>query len=455
MDNATFLQIKGEKTAAALWKKLTLIHGNKGTQFKEYLLGKLQTARYMENEDICTHLCTINTLCERLGKIGSPISNVQFNAYIRTSLSLTTHYQPLLTTLSTTARQTKSTLSSNDLIWHLTEEANTVKLEVSVNKAHAALAAAHSRLNKGLFKKGKGRNRRKGKRSAAQCSNPNCKAQRGHTMEDCFAKEGGKKHEAPDWFKKKQEAKAKETKKESANSAAESLSKCENHAYITVSPTDFISVFQDEGASVALIITSGHDHKAFSISPSTNLIVDCGASSHFSPDKFKFINFEAISPESIPTADGHIFSAIGCGDLIVTLPTRDGETGPPITLKQVYYAPQMAFTLVSVTCLDKASCFLTIEDGECIICSPQPYCTILSFVPRIDNLYCLSSSAIQAPDPPKHYASIANGPISINELHRQMGHVNFQMLHNMIHEGAVEGVELNSSPASLFCKACV
>ena len=30
MDNATFLQIKGEKTAAALWKKLTSIHGNKG-----------------------------------------------------------------------------------------------------------------------------------------------------------------------------------------------------------------------------------------------------------------------------------------------------------------------------------------------------------------------------------------------------------------------------------------
>ena len=45
VDNSTFLQIKGEKTAAALWKKLTSIHGNKGAQFEEYLLGKLQTAR--------------------------------------------------------------------------------------------------------------------------------------------------------------------------------------------------------------------------------------------------------------------------------------------------------------------------------------------------------------------------------------------------------------------------
>jgi len=133
VDNATFLQIKGEKTSADLWTKLTSIHGNKGAQFEEYLT-------------------TMNTLRERLSEIGSPISDVQFNAYIRTSLSLTTRYQPLLTTLSTTARQTKTPISSDDLIWHLVEEANTIKLEANVNKAHAALAAAHGRSNKGQRK---------------------------------------------------------------------------------------------------------------------------------------------------------------------------------------------------------------------------------------------------------------------------------------------------------------
>jgi len=139
VDSSSFLQIKGEKTVAALWKKLTSIHGNKGAQFEEYLLGKLQMACYAENKDMRTHLTTMNTLHERLSEIGSPISDVQFNAYIRTSLSLTTRYQPLLTTLSTTARQTKTTLSSDDLIWHLVEEANTIKLEANINKAHAVL----------------------------------------------------------------------------------------------------------------------------------------------------------------------------------------------------------------------------------------------------------------------------------------------------------------------------
>ena len=145
VNNSTFLQIKGEKTAAALWKKLTSVHRNKGAQFEQYLLGKLQTARYTESDEMCTHVQSMNTLRKRLAEIGSPISDVQFNAYIRTSLSLTPCYQPLLTTLSTTARQTKTPISSDDLIWHLVEEANTAKLEASVNKAHAALATAYNK----------------------------------------------------------------------------------------------------------------------------------------------------------------------------------------------------------------------------------------------------------------------------------------------------------------------
>jgi len=277
---------------------------------------------------------------------------------------------------------------------------------------------------------------------------------KGHTNDHCFAKGGGKEHEAPDWWKQKQEAKAKETKKsESANVSTASSSKCENHAYVTVGPADFVPL--DNKGFDSLVITSGHNHEAYGVSSSTDLIVDCGASSHFSPDKFKFINFEAISPVPIRAADGHTVSAISRGDLIVTLPVKDGKYGPQVTLKRVYYAPKMAFTLVSVACLDKAGCSLTIEDGQCIIRSPRPYRTILGFVPQVNNLSHLDSSAIQTPKLPKHYASVASGSISINELHHHMGHVNFQTLGKMVHKGAVEGVELDSSPTPSFCKACI
>jgi len=59
VDNATFLQIKGEKDSAALWTKLGSIHGNKGPQFEEYL-------------------SNMNTLRERLAEIGSPYATNPF-----------------------------------------------------------------------------------------------------------------------------------------------------------------------------------------------------------------------------------------------------------------------------------------------------------------------------------------------------------------------------------------
>ena len=205
----------------------------------------------------------------------------------------------------------------------------------------------------------------------------------------------------------------------------------------------------------ALVVTSGHNHKAFGISHLTNLIINCGASSHFSPDKSKFVNFTTIAPEPIKAADGHTFSAIGCGDLVVTLPGKDGTKGLPITLKRVFYAPKMAFTLISVACLDKAGCSLTIKDGQCVLRSPRPYRTYLGCVPRVNNLYCLNSSAIQAPKVPRLYANVASTPISLNKLHRRMGHTNFQTLREMVQNGAVEGIELDSSPTNTFCEACV
>ena len=232
-------------------------------------LGKLQTARYMESEDLRTHLSNLNMLYECLSKIGSPISDVQFNAYIHTSLSLSTRYQPLLTILSTTAWQTKSILSSDNLIWHLVEEANTIKLEVSINKTHVALNTARGWSNKSSSDKGEGQDGRwrHSSRSKLQCTNSNCKSQKGHTFEECFMKGGGKEHDILDWYKKRQEAKT-ELKKESANSTAEGSSTCEKHAYATIGPTHLIPVPIVDGIPTTLVITSGHDHEAFGVSPS-------------------------------------------------------------------------------------------------------------------------------------------------------------------------------------------
>ena len=52
VDKSMFLQVKGEKTADMVWKKLTLIHANKGGMYKMDLLAKLQNMRYTEGKSM-------------------------------------------------------------------------------------------------------------------------------------------------------------------------------------------------------------------------------------------------------------------------------------------------------------------------------------------------------------------------------------------------------------------
>jgi hypothetical protein len=81
------------------------------------------------------------------------------------------------------------------------------------------------------------------------------------------------------------------------------------------------------------------------------------------------------------------FLQLDVGTLLLLSLWKILRIDPPLsTLKWVYYAPKLAFTLVSVARLDKAGCSLTIEDSECQICSPRPYCTILGHVPWVNKL---------------------------------------------------------------------
>ena len=148
--------------------------------------------------------------------------------------------------------------------------------------------------------------------------------------------------------------------------------------------------------NVALIIISGHDHNTHTALKSASVIIDCGASSHFidcgasshfSPDKAKFIYYHEIPPEPVKATDSHTFSAIGKGNLKVNLPTCSGHKPMTVTLQGVYYAPNMAFTLISVLCLDHAGCSVLVKDNACVIHGAQPERKFLGSVPHIHGLY--------------------------------------------------------------------
>ena len=378
------------------------------------------------------HIAKMTELRERLAEMNAPVSDESFVSYIRTSLSLAPSFRSLFTTLSATAHQTGKKLTPSDVIWHLTEEATSIEIEDNINKTNAAMLAATSK-TKG--EKGKGKNKSaKSSKDEKQCTNTNC-GRTGHTIDQCWEEGGGKAGQAPDWWKKKTKG-----KKASANVAeGKSSEKDEPENYAMAA---FILPDDPE----ALVCTSDFRSEAHAIPNHSESIVDSGASRHFSPDRSKFVNYEEfINSEPIRAADGRTFSALGKGDLKIYLP--NGNQKPtPITLKNVLYSPHMAFTLISVSCVDRAGFSLFIKGGNCIIRSPTS--KIIGTIPENRGLYRIADTSA-------HTANVAVKQISINELHRRMGHVNHEDLRQMVEKRMVTGINLDMSSKPDFCETCV
>ncbi|KAG5335274.1 hypothetical protein C0989_001603 [Termitomyces sp. Mn162] len=185
--------------------------------FKTDLLAWLQNSHFIENGEVamCDHLANLVVLKEHHAKISCPLSNASFASYIFTSLFLAPSYKPLLTMITANACITGKPVSSQDLILHLSEEANDAAIKNSINQHHKAMIAAHA-IAKGKSKDIKEKSKPKEKRKDEHHYD-NCKQDR-HTNNQCFEEGGGMAGKAPDWWIKKHKSKGKD-KAKSANAA--------------------------------------------------------------------------------------------------------------------------------------------------------------------------------------------------------------------------------------------
>ena len=154
-------------------------------------------------------------------------------------------------------------------------------------------------------------------------------------------------------------------------------------------------------------------------------------------------------PEPIRAADGQTFSMLSKGNLLMELPNGD-QKPTLITLKNAYYSPYMAFTLISVSCIDWAGFSLLIKGGTCVIQSLKS--NVIGCIPLVRGLYRLSDSPTSTHT---HVASTAIKQILISELHQWMGHMNHEALWHMVDGGMVTRVNLNMSLRPEFCPACI
>ena len=103
------------------------------------------------------------------------------------------------------------------------------------------------------------------------------------------------------------------------------------------------------------------------------------------------------------------------GDLHIELPNGSGKT--KVTFRNAVHAPSMAFTLISISRLDKAGYSVTFNKGMCTIRNPNA--KTIATIPHRDRLYKLVGNQLKGPET----ANTASGKMSINEAHRKLGHI--------------------------------
>lgn len=135
------------------------------------------------------------------------------------------------------------------------------------------------------------------------------------------------------------------------------------------------------------------------------------------------------------------------GDLHIELPNGSNKT--KAVFKNAIHAPEMAFTLISISQLDKAGYFITFNRGMCTIKNPKAQ--IIAIIPNSDSLYKI---ATPEESNTKNTANIASGKMSISQAHKKLGHISYSAIKHVILQGFIAGIELNPESKPDFCNTC-
>ena len=298
---------------------------------------QLQTMKLNDNEDSKAHLAelkqhfqTMLQCCENLIKMGSTISDTCFNIIVMSSSPES--YRPTLQTI--TAAECASKLSGSgsqfqqmkpdDLIAFIIEEAQHHVINDERGKNAESALAVHAKKPK----KGKAGKKKQDKstKSNSDKTCENCgKAE--HGIPECWSKGGGKEGQG---LRQKKSKKGEKTK------------------------SAVVAVDEDKDELFAFVCTSAYANVAKALQvPKSRLgtCVDSGASRDYCPDRSKFSSYKPID-RNITMSDGRTIKAIGMGDMHVELPNGSKKT--KTVFKNAIHAPDMAFTLISISQLDKA-----------------------------------------------------------------------------------------------------
>jgi GAG-pre-integrase domain len=379
--------------------------------------------KLMDNDDPKTHLNELKThfqlMLQRrdnLMKIGSTISDTQFNTIIMSSLPES--YRPTLQTITAAERASKlsgqqaNAMKADDLITFIIEEAqHRVINKDRMKSAESALAACTKKASKPRQKK---KDKQKSDITCENCDRP------GHSKPDCWSKGGGKEGQAP---RQKKKEKSGETIVVVAGDDKDDL-------FMFTCTSDYVAVADTLEVPKSKLGTC----------------MDSGASRHYCLDRTKFTDYKAVE-RKITTADGRTLTTTGVGDLHIDLPNGSRKT--KTILKGAVHAPDMAFTLISISRLDKAGFSVLFNKGMCTIKDTSN--KMIATIPNSNGLYKIAANKQTTQS---QSANVVSGKMTISEAHRKLGHVLYGAIKHAVSKGFINGITIDPDSKPDFCEAC-
>ncbi|GBE88222.1 hypothetical protein SCP_1300360 [Sparassis crispa] len=441
---------------------------------------KLFSLRCTDERKVRHHLDQLSELKDKLSEMNVRIEDRTYINAITTSIPRS--FAPVVTAIATATDIYNSTLATGatlrvvtsvEIIKALRAEADSRAVLKSTDKSTTAGAAV---VNGRGGMRGRGRSGYRGRGGNSSKSGT-------HRSEEdltCF-KCGGKGHRAPECASKKQFY--QRPKKSEAASTSSGMS--EGKVKADAKPKD--SVTKESSASVATVTpaSSAHIEEAWSACATftplceEEIVIDCsdlaaqeeirisdaqhafvgfvesgrhvdifdsGASRHMTPHLDRLSNFRATAPHPIRAANSEVFYSHGEGDMLMHLPFENG--GKHIRLKQVLHAPAMHATLISIGLIEAAGFKWLSKDGELTLFNRHD--DVIAYIPREENLYRIFYDTSQTS------VTTAHVTLSLFEIHKRLGHVNYGYIKAMLHQNCLTGIALDPhNSEKVECKTCL
>jgi hypothetical protein len=172
------------------------------------------------------------------------------------------------------------------------------------------------------------------------------------------------------------------------------------------------------------------------------LYADTGANIDISPCREDFVTFTPISPRAVKGFQGSSINAVGTGTIITD----------KFVMRHALFIPNTSICLMSVSRLCRDNSYACHFDATTAWITDAPsnvVCTgSLQPTRGLYKLHCSPSS-----NPVFSPPTVASA-VSIDRLHRRLGHAHHQAVADLFQHQLVDGMELDPSSKATPCDAC-